>query len=431
MPSTSPAMKGVLGSTEYYIVTMKAKEVAEKMKAAVEVEGWDDLSIEQKYQREINLNRVRRDIAPYLASDKDRFFGALIVAVQNCDKLDYEPVKQIVKSASAFTGSHKAAADGLGFLTFDGSEVFIPIDGQHRAKAIDFAIRGKDDRDQELEFESDATLGKDDVTLILIQFDTEEEKRKGRKIFSKVNRYAKKPTKAETLIIDDDDIHAVFARRLTESESGLFTADVVAFKGDALPVNAKEFTTLNTIYEINKQILKYKNHNVSTTEIPSKRQQLLYWNEVESAWQDLIQNLDHFSHALKDTSDEGNEVRKEIRSTYLLGKPIGQRVVAHAFLELTEFGELKPKEACKRLNDINWRIDDKMWENVLTRDRTRVLFGGPVRLLGKDFVTYLAGRPLTDEEIETLKTRISPDNNKYRLPDRVADELPDWKDALA
>ena len=137
MPSTIPAMRGKLGSTEYFIVTMKAKDVAEKMRAAVEVEGWDDLSLEQKYQREIDLDRVRRDIAPYLARDEDRFFGCLIVAVQNGEEMEYESVKEVAKG-KVFIGSHNLAANGLGFLNLSGEEIMIPIDGQHRAKAIDF-----------------------------------------------------------------------------------------------------------------------------------------------------------------------------------------------------------------------------------------------------------------------------------------------------
>ena len=230
MASTIPAMRGELGSTQYFLVTMKAKEVAEKMKAAVEIEGWESLSLEQKYQRDINFNRVRRDIAPYLATDRDRFFGALIVAVQHGEKMLFEPVKEVMGGKS-FTGSHRLAADGLGFLSLSGEEILIPIDGQHRAKAIDFAIRGKDHQDKELEFEANPEVATDDITLILIHFDTKEDVSKARKIFSKVNRYAKNPVKAENLIIDDDDINAVFAREITESDSNILTGDLVVIKG--------------------------------------------------------------------------------------------------------------------------------------------------------------------------------------------------------
>ena len=88
---------------------------------------------------------------------------------------------------------------------------------------------------------------------MLIRFDTEDERQKARKIFNKVNRYAKNPSKAENLIIDDDDIAAVFARRMTESEEELFSGDLVRISGNTLSNTAGEFTTLSTLYEINKK----------------------------------------------------------------------------------------------------------------------------------------------------------------------------------
>ena len=427
MASTIPAMRGKLGSTEYFIVTMKAKDVADKMKAAVNVEGWDDLSLEQKYQREINLNRVRRDIAPYLARDEDRFFGCLIVAVQNGANMEYEPVKEVAKGR-VFTGAHNLAANGLGFLNLSGEEILIPIDGQHRAKALDFAIRGRDDQNKELDFFANANLAQEDVTLILIRFDTDSERAKARKIFNKVNRYAKNPTKGENLIIDDDDIAAVFARRMTEPEEELFSGDLVRILGNTLADSAVEFTTLSTLYEINKQILVYKNHPFSRTERPDKEMEKLYWNEIEGIWKILVGNITHFSNALKDPQKTGNDIRKEIRKVYLLGKPIGQRVLASAFLELTEKGEVGNVEACKRLNDVDWRIDQRMWENVLTRDKTRVLSGVSAMSVGRDFVTYLTGRPMDDEELASLRERISPANESYKLPIRVSSILEKWTD---
>ncbi len=425
MASTIPAMRGKLGSTEYFIVTMKAKDVAEKMKAAIDVEGWDDLSLEQKYQREINLKRVRGDIAPYLANDEDRFFGCLIVAVQNGQNMEFEPVKEVL-SGKAFRGAHKLAADGLGFLNLTGEEILIPIDGQHRAKALDFAIRGKDEQNKELDFRANPNLAREDVAIILIKFDSEAEKAKARKIFNKVNRYAKNPTKAEHLIIDDDDIAAVFSRRMTEADEDLFTGDLVSRSRNTLSDSAGEFTTLNTLYEINKEIFHYKEHEYIKTTRPEKEVEKLYWSEVESVWKALVAGITHFSEALKDRHETGNKMRKEIRKHYLLGKPIGQRVVASAFLELTELGRLDADEACKRLNQINWRIDEKMWENILTRDGSRVLSGTAAIKLGKDFVTYLAGKPMNEEELSQLTKRINPNGSNFQLPARTSNLIESW-----
>ncbi len=419
MAETIAAMRGKLGTTEYFIVVMKAKAVAEKMKSAVDVEGWDDLSLEQKYQREINLNRVRREIAPYLAQNVDRFFGSLIVAVQNGSDMDYEPVKEVAASKQPFSGSHKSAADNLGFLTLSGQEILIPIDGQHRAKALDFAIRGRDERNQELDFRADPSLATEDVTLLLIRFDTDAEKAKARKIFSRVNRYAKRPAKSEELIIDDEDIAAVFARRMTEPEEEMLSGDLVRRAGNTLSDSAGEFTTLSTIHAINQEILIQRGHPYKPSERPPKEDERLYWEECRAVWKAMFENINHFERALKDSSKEGNKVRQSIRKDFLLGKPIGQRVLASAFLDLTENYRLNIEEVCRRLNNVDWKIGNSMWEGVLTRDAKRVLSGVSAIKLGKDFVTYLVGRPLNTDEKNALRERISPENPTYRLPEPV------------
>ena len=46
--------------------------------------------------------------------------------------------------------------------------------------------------------------------------------------------------------------------------------------------------------------------------------------------------------------------------------------------------------------------------------------------LGKDFVTYLAGRPMEDAELAALRERVSPEDPQYMLPDRVAPTIDGW-----
>ena len=93
-------MKGRLGNTDYYILSMKAQELVDKVKVPKEMKEWDDESVEERYQREINYRRVRSQIAPYLANDDSRFFGALIVAAMNfSDVVLFEPLRRLQREA--------------------------------------------------------------------------------------------------------------------------------------------------------------------------------------------------------------------------------------------------------------------------------------------------------------------------------------------
>ena len=166
------------------------------------MDDWTELSVEERYQRDINMNRVKNDIAPYLADDPDRFFGSLIVAIMNPEHIQFEPLGEVAKG---LPGLYKVSAAGMGFLNLSGGEILVPLDGQHRLKAVKFAITGKDDAGNDLpDIAPSTSLAQEDVTVILVPYQRE----KARKIFSKVNRYARPTSKAQNLITDDDDIAA-------------------------------------------------------------------------------------------------------------------------------------------------------------------------------------------------------------------------------
>ena len=60
---------------------------------------------------------------------------------------------------------YRKASVNMGFLTLDGKEMLIPIDGQHRYASIKTALTGKSIDDKELkDFNPNHELGKDDVS---------------------------------------------------------------------------------------------------------------------------------------------------------------------------------------------------------------------------------------------------------------------------
>ena len=75
MARTIPVIEGQFGTSQYYMTTMKASEVVQSLIIPKDLKGWEDPSIEERFQRELNFNRVKNQIAPYLAENKNRFFG--------------------------------------------------------------------------------------------------------------------------------------------------------------------------------------------------------------------------------------------------------------------------------------------------------------------------------------------------------------------
>ena len=186
MASVHPAMRGTFGTMDYFILTMKAKDVASRLTIPTEMPGWDNMNIEERFHREIDYDRVKNQIAPYLANDPDRFFSALIVDVINPDDMAFEPAASVLGSEEPEL--YQMVAKSFGFLVLSGAEVLVPLDGQHRLAALNFALSGKDEKRKPISgMAPNPELADDDVLLILIKHDA----RKGRSIFNKVHRCAK------------------------------------------------------------------------------------------------------------------------------------------------------------------------------------------------------------------------------------------------
>ena len=95
MATTVAAMKGRLGNTDYYMLSMKARELVNRVTTPTKIKGWDGLSVEELYYRDISYDGVKTRIAPYLANDRSRFFGAVIVTAMNFDDAVFEPLSDI------------------------------------------------------------------------------------------------------------------------------------------------------------------------------------------------------------------------------------------------------------------------------------------------------------------------------------------------
>ena len=132
MSHTVPAIRSSMGSTDYFQSTMSARELAAVAKTAGELEEWSTWSIFERFQRDLNVGRVRREIVPYLVRTRDRFFGALIVLVFEPEVFEFEPMVPASLPAGHVYGR---AASKMGFLTIDGGSLVV-LDGQHRLVSL-------------------------------------------------------------------------------------------------------------------------------------------------------------------------------------------------------------------------------------------------------------------------------------------------------
>ena len=399
MATTIPALRGKMGSTEYFVVTMPAAEVKEKLTIPKELEDWEQLGIEERFQREINYLRVKKHIAPYLANDDDRFFGSLIVDIYNDEGVSFESLGEASKKLEMPT-AYNNASKAFGFLNLTGKEVLVPLDGQHRLAAIQFAISGKDEKQRPIaDFSVNLDVAKDDITLILVR----HHPAKARKIFNKVNRYAKPVSKADKLITADDDIIAVITRE--EIVNKLIDARLINTANQLTP-SQEYFSTLATIYDATVKMLELNHSKITLTTLPDRARQKVFRTEASKNWKTILDNVDLFKLALHDTSPGGDEKRKELRREFVLGRPIAQQAAVIAVMRIHIYSSsdgtrVSLKEACKRLNKLDWSVDNSLWQQVLMNG-DRMLSGGAVNFAAR-FIAYLCGEKLAPPELKALK----------------------------
>jgi DNA sulfur modification protein DndB len=140
----------------------------------------------------------------------------------------------------------------FGVLTFDGTQQYVALDGQHRLRAIQEAIKTTPD------------LGKEDVCIIMVaHYDTADGKLRTRRLFTNINRNAKPTTAAENIVLDEDDGPAIITRRLLPDHEFLKREGVVRVftrigaegelklaAGNVPQGERRAFTTIVNLYEI-------------------------------------------------------------------------------------------------------------------------------------------------------------------------------------
>ena len=399
MTTMVPAMRGQFGSTEYFLVTMPAKELTEKLVIPKDLDEWKGMTIEDKFQREVNYLRVKKHIAPYLANDPDRFFGSFIVDMFHAEDVKFEPIRDVLKDIPKL---YQKAGEAFGFLYLDGNEVLVPLDGQHRLAALKFAITGKDEKQKDISgIDANFEVAKDLCSLILVKHDND----KARKIFNKVNRYAKATSKADNLITADDDIVAVITRE--EVADKVIHERLVNTKSNTLPASAIEFTTLSVIYEGTKIVLEDEiGKKINTEILPSEADQKLYRITASEFWEDICQKIKLISLALHDASEAGDAKRKEIRKDFVIGKPIVQLALVDAIVRLRFENEdatrLSLSDVCNRINKVDWSVSNSLWQHVLMKGNKVVVGKQAARFAGK-FIAYLLGATLEEPEITALE----------------------------
>ena len=391
-----PCVKGRLGNTDFFQATMNARDLVQGVRPANELDEWTTMSIEDRLQREPDLKRVKEEIAPYIAESKDRFFGAMIVLVYK-GEVYFEGLKDWISNKAP--RAYQSVAEHIGILTIDGGSLIV-LDGQHRLLALEKVIRG------EVTGQYREDIPNDDVCVIFIHHEGNE---KTRRIFNKVNRYAKPTSRGDNIITSEDDRSAIIARRLLNEGAPLGikargSSDVIVeWKSNSLPVRSTKLTTISAVYETVKLILRSHRITLDQNTRPQDEELNDYYELVEKFWNTVLEGLQPYKEALKDSS-QIPLMRKDEQPYSLLFKPIGQLALFRGLTAATQDNRLSLSEAIKRANKIDWRMEAEIWTHILVAPSRSMLRGEQPPVQGGKLIYYLiASDKMTKEEIANFQ----------------------------
>ncbi len=416
---TSAAIRGQMGSTTYYQTTIKARELTSSVRPARETERWASMSIDEKMQREPNLVRVKKEIAPYLASHPDRFFGSLIVLVPR-ECIAFEPIGDIGRLPAAYA----APLANVGFVTLGPGER-IALDGQHRLIAMREVLTSRENYGP-----LQHAVGDDDVSVIIIEF---EDDRKTRTIFNKVNRHAKPTSSSDNIITSETDGFAIVARMLLDGglegplsakRRGGNDEEIVEWTRSSLTKRSTKLTTLSAVYETVVDILTtegYRNFSEAEDPVAPPEAQLNEAFESAASWWNEILQLPVFQQALADPDSIPDVRFSTSDERALLLRPVGQIALVKGLTQAyrRNRGDIPVSELVRRAGLINWSpLSTNYWRDVIVKPDGGMIARKEAYALAANLIEYLiSSRTVSDEEQMNLWTSWNKERGKVLTED--------------
>ena len=385
---TIPAIEARMGSSRYYQAVMTARELAATVRPAMDFEEFDNFMAHERMQRKLSEDRVEQEIVPYLANSADRFFGSIIVLVYKPQQFDFESLQQLQRGD--LSGTYKGLNTRLGALTINGGKLFA-LDGQHRLHALRTVISGNS-RTPNLQLPIDGpfkdVVADDELSVIFLEFESIE---KARRIFNKVNRYAKPTTTSTNILTSEDDGYAIITRCLISDDDPLkFDAtseapiprffrngkDVLQIEGTVLKQNSPNLTTLQVVYDSVQDICKATGQPTldekKTIVRPTDEVLRNAYEECATWWSALINEFQPFVRAfnMPDFIVQDRNYDEKYSVAY---RPKGIEAIVGGLLLASQVSRLAPSTLIERANKMNMHLGSDMWRGILGGGNGRII----------------------------------------------------------
>ena len=454
-----PAIKGKIGSIEYYQCTMSAMDLISRTQNATEYfskEDWDEMGPWGQNQRDVDPRYLKK-ITPYLLRDKDRFFNSFLVLLDTskCEfkALGDQPVDvkgNLIRFKDGVSDySVKESINRVGMLTILDEGAMCILDGQHRMRAIRAAITDSDkdklkkvlqkDGEEEL-LDSDNGVKNDLYSVIFVAAPSREIERK---IFTDINTYAKPIGKKELTMLSETNGYFKVSQNLAK-ENLPFDSKLMYMQSTALPDAAAAITTLHHMSAMIEKVCIANEMKWNKEKKQSKENITAGEAVAKTVLGEIFSNIDAYKYVVNKFNKEYKnskekpkfiaELRRkdDSRKWGLLFKPLPQLALLEAilFLKSSDGGDLDKKQIYNAINEIDWSYDKgSQFENMVITPESNILSGSKILerlkfmilfwILGEKKFIEIIG----EEKFDQL-------NDDYRLVNNIKDTNKKFKPAI-
>jgi DNA sulfur modification protein DndB len=387
----------------YYQIVLTVKDAVKnfgtlenpdyRLKTTDEVEViYSQKGINNLLQRILDPTRLE-PIRKFINEQPDAYVNNLTVAIYGGDP-QWIPIdlKRSSLKEEIENNIFEEITQAYGLIKLNGDESLFVLDGQHRLKALRIA------------FQKDKSIGENQIALTLItHIDSEAGKKRTRRLFSIINRYAKPVSLGENILLDEDDLSAIIVRKIIDEYPFFQGKELVALNKTAdlkLPRDYDKFTTVIALWSINEMIIdpkrvypKYVGAKTNLVRIrPEDAVIEEYKNIIFGYW-----NL--FFDCFPNATNFVNNVDVNTRNTggpFSL-RPLGQQVFCEFYLKMKSLNRLNEINIIKIIPD---DISNEFWHNILYDPIGQRIVG--IKSFVRDYIFYHLDLPLTIKQQAAL-----------------------------
>jgi DNA sulfur modification protein DndB len=382
MASEFPALRGRMGEMDFCVLVMRLGEVVKHVGYAEDVQHWDDgIPAEHKKQRKLNRQRIINEMVPYLTVNPDHFYSAITVELERpgdpTNGMVFQPI---------------AGQETLGTVKFDGTELLMALDGQHRLKSIDLALKEQPD------------LSKESIAVLVVPG---RGYRRSQQLFSDLNRYAKQPSKTLNLLFEHREFFARVAKGVADKATSF--EERVNLETNSLGRKTRHHMTLAVLYECVVTLLE--GSYAEGEKDPAKQSEAI--DTVVHVYDDVVfASLPDFKRILS-----GELMPYDLRCKYIYAHSVGQQGIAKAIRACRDhFGAEWEDVVRTAFPKIDWKITNVEWEGSAVQ-------GGAIQTRRQNvehtatLIKLKLGAPVESVELESLRAAIQATDPKRKLPE--------------